>query len=72
MATNRHRVFISFQHGCEDTVNLCGKKTVNTYVGLQTNFSTCNGSCGRNEVGYNIQATADADHNIMIDYKTTN
>jgi transposase len=24
------------------------------------------------EVGYNIQSTADADHNIMIDYKTTN
>jgi transposase len=24
------------------------------------------------EVGYNIQSTADADHNLMIDYKTTN
>lgn len=49
--SKRHKVFISFQHGCEDTVHLCGTKTVNTYFGLPTNFSMCNGSCGRNGVG---------------------
>jgi len=49
--TKRHKVFISFQHGCEDTVHLCGKKTTNTWYGPQTNFTTCNGLCGRNGVG---------------------
>jgi len=49
--TKRHKVFISFQHGCEDTVHLCGKKTINTWYGPQTNSTTCNGLCGRNGVG---------------------
>jgi len=49
--TKRHKVFISFQHGCEDTIHLCGKQTMNTWYGPQTSFTLCNGTCGRNGDG---------------------
>lgn len=46
----RHKVFISIQHGCEDTVRTCGKKVTNGYWGPQTTFNVCNGNCGRNRI----------------------
>lgn len=46
--TQKHKVFISFQHGCEDSVHLCGKKKVNTPISTVTNFVTCKGVCARN------------------------
>ncbi len=52
--TNRHKVFVSIQHGCEDTVRLCGKKIVNGIWGSQTTFNVCNGNCGRNRVYPNL------------------
>jgi len=52
MTTKTHKVFISFQHGCDDKINLCGSKTENTWNGVQKIFHNCEGYCGRNGNGF--------------------
>ena len=44
MNTERHRVFISFQHGCQDSCKPCSSKSL-----LNPFFKDCQGFCGRNK-----------------------
>jgi len=57
MTIPRHKVFISFQHGCDDENKPCGTKYIqnqNTIFGLPSypliNFVSCQGYCGRNKI----------------------
>lgn len=48
--STRHKVFISFQHGCEDEIHQCGKQILRLPLGSVTSFIDCSGSCGRNRI----------------------
>lgn len=51
MDIQRHKVFISFQHGCQEENKPCGTKYLrNPYSNIpMVDFKTCNGFCGRNK-----------------------
>ena len=46
-----HKVFISFQHGCQKSNKPCGVKYMNNPFSTipMVDFKTCTGYCGRNK-----------------------